>query len=317
MLVLLFGYYASYDIEVVVPRAALAPLGAAVVLAGGMFAALRLPDRQRDGGPELVAAAIAIGLLIVPAGYWLIRDEPVAREGDGGPVRVMSYNLHQGFGLDGRLDLESVAEVIEAEGADVVALQEVSRGWVVDGSVDMLTWLSDRLDMVYEWGPAADPLWGNAVLSRYPLTEGGTSPMPNNDDLRLKRSFISVRVDAGGGIRLTVVATHLHHIEADSDGRVPQVKAVLESIGSTKPVVLMGDMNARPGDLEMVILKDAGLLDAFVASGAPGDGYTSRPDDPVKRIDYILVSDDMTARDFSITPSRASDHLPIAVTLRP
>ena len=51
--------------------------------------------------------------------------------------------------------------------------------------------------------------------------------------------------------------------------------------------------------------------------GAPGDGYTSRPDNPVKRIDYIWLSNDLTAMDFSISDSRASDHLPVAVTVSP
>ncbi len=54
--------------------------------------------------------------------------------------------------------LEEMAKVIEAEDPDVIALQEVSRGWVVNGSVDMLAWLSQRLDMDYVWGPAAAPL---------------------------------------------------------------------------------------------------------------------------------------------------------------
>lgn len=317
MLLLLFGYYASYDIEVILPRATFAPLAAAVVLACGVLATRRLPDLLPDQVRSRVAPAIAVVLLVVPAGYWLAWEEPVPRQAPGGSVRVMSYNLHQGFGLDGRLDLAELAEVIEAEGADVVALQEVSRGWVIDGAVDMLVWLSQRLDMVYEWGPAADSLWGNAVLSRYPLSGNETRPMPNNDELRLKRSFTSVNVDVGGGRTLTVIGTHLSHGDANGAQRVPQVNAIVDFIGGMKAVVLMGDMNARPDDPEMAGLREAGLQDAFVASGAPGDGYTSRPDNPVKRIDYIWLSNDLTASDFSIADSRASDHLPVAVTVSP
>ena len=126
---------------------------------------------------------------------------------------------------------QGLAEVIETEGADVVALQEVSRGWVIDGTVDMLVWLSQRLDMVYEWGPAADSLWGNAVLSRYPLSDGETRPMPNNDELRLKRTFTSVNVDVGGGRTLTVIGTHLRHGDANSAQHVPQVNAIEISYG--------------------------------------------------------------------------------------
>ena len=51
-------------------------------------------------------------------------------ETDPDPVRfrLMTYNLHHGEGMDGRVDLERIAEIIRREGADIVALQEVDRG---------------------------------------------------------------------------------------------------------------------------------------------------------------------------------------------
>jgi hypothetical protein len=39
----------------------------------------------------------------------------------------------------------------------------VSRGWVINGSVDMVQWLSQRLDMAYVFGPTEGALWGNAI----------------------------------------------------------------------------------------------------------------------------------------------------------
>lgn len=42
--------------------------------------------------------------------------------------RVMSYNIHHGRGLDGKIDLERIANVIKKEGADIVTLQEVDKG---------------------------------------------------------------------------------------------------------------------------------------------------------------------------------------------
>jgi len=42
--------------------------------------------------------------------------------------RVMTYNIHHGEGLDGKVDLLRIAELIKREGADLVALQEVDKG---------------------------------------------------------------------------------------------------------------------------------------------------------------------------------------------
>jgi len=46
---------------------------------------------------------------------------------------VMNYNVHSGFSFAGRQDLEAIAQVIEDSGADIVALQEVSRVRLMEG----------------------------------------------------------------------------------------------------------------------------------------------------------------------------------------
>ncbi|MGB2962929.1 MAG: hypothetical protein WBB69_02990 [Anaerolineales bacterium] len=41
--------------------------------------------------------------------------------------------------------MEAIAEVIENSGADIIRLQEVSRGRLMDGGADMPAWLARRL----------------------------------------------------------------------------------------------------------------------------------------------------------------------------
>ncbi len=60
---------------------------------------------------------------------------------EGLPVKVMTYNIHSGYNVDGGQDFEAIARVIEDSGADIIGLQEVSRGRLMDGAVDMTTWL--------------------------------------------------------------------------------------------------------------------------------------------------------------------------------
>ena len=113
---------------------------------------------------------LMLSLFIVPAVLDLPSAYSPATAIQRDSVKVMHYNIHQGFNIDGYQDLESIARVIEKNGADIVSLNEVSRGWVVNGSADLYEWLADRLDMEYKlFMPASDLVWGNAVLSRYPL----------------------------------------------------------------------------------------------------------------------------------------------------
>ncbi len=311
-LALAFIYYAGYDIEVGIsqPQALLA---AAVLV---MLISL-VPQRQQGPKPQwdVWVGVAPAALLIAPLALtltWAIHNPEPAQ---GLPMRFMTYNIHQGFGTDGNLNMEALAEAIEAEEPDVIALQEVSRGWLINGSVDTLEWLSQRLGMPYVWGPAADSAWGNAVLSRYPLTGVEHHSMPNNDDLIMDRGFLWIEIDTSMGTRLRVIATHFHSGEGDSDLRLPQAFAILKRWQNEERTVLLGDFNARPDSPEVQAILQAGFEDTLVEAGADGDGYTYASDDLVERIDYIFVTPDLSAQDFSVRLTQASDHLPVAVTV--
>ena len=321
LLVLTFLYYVNYEVDIPGGTTAVPPIAAAIVL---LSVAAALPSLRyyRTLAVSWVPVVFAFTLLLLPLGYLASWDEPEPVAPAGFPVRVMSYNLHQGFDVNGHLSIEELARVIEEQEPDVIALQEVSRGWVIDGSFDMLVWLSRRLDMPYAWGPAADSVWGNAVLSRYPIASARTVPMPNNAQMQLKRSLTTARIDLGNGESLKVIATHLHHPAGEGHLRVPQVEAILREWDEEGRSVVLGDFNALPGDPEMRLLSDAGLVDAFPASSpyrveatSQPLGYTSTSRNPTKRIDYIWVSQDLKLRDFALTDSIASDHLGVAVTL--
>ena len=76
--------------------------------------------------------------------------------------------------------------------------------------------------------------------------------------------------------------------------------------------------NAEPGSGEIATLGEAGLTDAFVATGGrPADERTWPSDPPDRRIDYIWLSAGLEATGFAATTSTASDHRGIAVTVAP
>ena len=85
--------------------------------------------------------------------------------------RVMTYNVHQGFDAGNVPSLDGLVETIAREAPDVLVLEEVVRGWMIDGQHDVLGILSARLGMSYVFGPTIGDLYGNAVLSRYPMTD--------------------------------------------------------------------------------------------------------------------------------------------------
>jgi endonuclease/exonuclease/phosphatase family metal-dependent hydrolase len=228
----------------------------------------------------------------------------------------MTYNLHNGFNTEGTLDIEAVARVIEDNHPDIIALQEISRGWLVTGRLDMLTWLSQRLNMSYISGPTADPFWGSAIFSRYPIVQYENRELPSRG-LAIRRGFISAVMDLGGGENLQVIAAHYHHswdpedpVEDDSDVRQLQSRAVIDFWNKANRTVLLGDLNAEPNAIEMVMLRQAGLVD-LVARIEPPPAHTWPSDDPYVRLDHVLISPDLKARGVHVVASTASDHFPV------
>ena len=51
------------------------------------------------------------------------------------PLRILTYNIHWALGMDGKYDVERIAEVIKAAKPDLVALQEVDVGVKRSGRV--------------------------------------------------------------------------------------------------------------------------------------------------------------------------------------
>jgi len=318
--ILTFAYYAVYDLSLPLDNAILLPIAAVVVTLCSLGASIR-SQQESPTAMNWAPAWVAILLLLLPLFSWATWSTPGAvREpthpsanASGWPIRIMTYNLHQGFDTDGYLGMEALARVIDGTGADVIAMQEISRGWYINSSLDMLPWLSQRLEMRYLFGPAADPIWGNAILSRYPILEHGLGTVPKGDGV-MKRGYIWARLDVGNGEELLVIATHLHHIETEHEVRIPQIQTILDFWDERESTIILGDMNSWPDSPEMDLFRDAGLQDAFALVGR-GDGYTFASNNLFERIDYLWVTPDLQVSELVIPESTASDHLGVALTV--
>ena len=313
LVILSFVFYVSYDISMGFRAELILPIAGFLVSLAAVGGA-PLISKGEEPAPDLAPALVAALFLIIPLVMLLTWNTPqtVDPPGDELTVRVMSYNLHNGFNTDGRLDMEALAQVIEENDADVIGLQEVSRGWVINGSVDMLQWLSHRLDMPYIEGPSEGLIWGNAVLSRYPIISSETIALPP-DSLLLRRAYTAAEIDIGGETML-FIDTHLHQLEDDSQIRQEQIPSLIEAWNDAPRTVMVGDLNATPDSPEMQMLADAGLVDISAVIG-PTPRYTFYSADPDQQIDYIWTSDDWKPIEFAIPQTTASDHLPLVAVL--
>jgi endonuclease/exonuclease/phosphatase family metal-dependent hydrolase len=234
-----------------------------------------------------------------------------AAGGAGTTLRVLTWNIHSG-------DPDRLAAAIEASGADVVALQEVDayrnrsgchhQAFEIAEHLGMHVRLGANIRSGEECGNGRQALYGDAVLSRYPILEWQHTLLPNQGGEQRGMTETVLDVD---GRRVRVVATHLEF--ASRSERRAQAQAVVERLkASAEPTVVMGDLNGEPDDSGLAPLRDA-FTDAWAAAGN-GDGYTNPTSDPHRRIDYVFVR--------GATPTRAevrddttSDHLAVRADL--
>jgi endonuclease/exonuclease/phosphatase family metal-dependent hydrolase len=313
-LLLSFVYYVSLDIPLPLPRSAILPSAAIIFGLIAFLASLRVRNMGRQPWRDWTPVVIALVLAVVPLFHWLVQGPaPTAEDPSGHPVRIMTYNVHSAYSVPGSQDPESIARVIEDSGAKIVALQEVSRGWLINGSTDLVTWLSRRLGMQLLFQGTTGPMWGNAILTSYPILEHGTGTLPLGGAL-LGRGYLWARIDVGSGDSLHVIATHLHHQESEPEVRLAQIPVLLEYWNEAPFSLILGDMNAEPHDREMELFVEAGLLDSWTEAGE-GDGFTFSAGAPFKRIDFVWHTDDMLATHAERILSTASDHIAVLVTI--
>lgn len=284
----------------------LAGMGRLVDTAGG---AGRWP-----GQGMAALAAVPVALLLVPLVVFLGRPERTVVAADLERVRVVNYNVHLAVNPDGQLDPVATARTIEALRPDVLVLQEAGRGWPINGTMDVAEWLSRRLEMPFVYQPAADSQFGNAVFTRLPIlsSDGGFLPIAGGTQ---RRSYLRVRIALGGGRSVTVIDAHLQHQDDKTATRESQIRRLIEVWGGTDRTVIAGDMNTQPGEANLRLLLDAGLLSVQDEARLGDLPTASRPTVRGDRVDYLFVTPDLAFEEAAVPFSGASDHLPIAATI--
>ena len=155
-----------------------------------------------------------------------------------------TYNIHYGVGADGKYDVPRIADAIA--GADIMCLQEVTRGFPENNYADHTTEIGKRLNRYYRFhGPmeadastvATDGTitsrrrsFGNAIVSRWPILWSRGVMLPKtrlSDRFDLQRGYIEAVIAAPSG-PLRIYCTHLSHVGAEQ--RLPQVEALMKAV---------------------------------------------------------------------------------------
>ena len=255
-------------------------------------------------------------------------------------LALLSYNLRRDTRSDGpnrwRHRRDRVAATLRK--ADIAGLQEARwpmlrdltfgaprHRWVGVGRADgrrdgefvPVLWRADRFALVDR---------GHFWLSSRPEVPGSR----DHERAVVRMATWARLVERSSGQPLFVLNTHLDHrvVDAQVEGAT-QVRAALDDLVGDEPVVVTGDLNARPADEAHAILTGPGhrvaLRDAYLEAtdrDAPDTTYTGfAAPRPGLRIDVVLLSAHWAVSTYRVDTTTEngrfpSDHLPVEVTTR-
>lgn len=220
--------------------------------------------------------------------------------------KVATLNIWSRFG-PWEERLESIRSGLRALAPDVIGLQEVLRFEGFDQAAMI------GADMGYEvaWAeanPNHGYPFGNAILSRWPITRSEEFELPHGgSDERRVLVFAEIASPYG---TIPFFCTHLNWKLHHGHVRVAQVKTIVEHVTRLCPEegfppIVVGDFNAEPESDEIRYLKGlTGLggpcvyfADAFGVAGGGSPGATFSKTNPFaepirepeRRIDYVFV----------------------------
>ncbi len=230
-------------------------------------------------------------------------------------MRLLSWNIHKGIGgRDRRYDLARVFDVLEAENADLVLLQEVDDGVQRSRFHDQPVLFLERLSLQdgrFQLNVALKHGgYGNLLLSRWPIA------WHEHIDLRWQfkkpRGAQAAEIATPEGA-LLVVNWHLGLAEFE---RTWQAKRLFASADlqarAALPTIVAGDTN----DWRNQLHKRCFLPEGFAHASAPPSRFRSFPAAlPVGSLDKAFVRGDVDVRAARVVHGPqtrdASDHLPL------
>jgi|HigsolmetaAR203D_1030402.scaffolds.fasta_scaffold02303_7 Metal-dependent hydrolase len=219
-------------------------------------------------------------------------------------LKVMTYNIRHGRGMDNKVNLDRIAEDIRKSMADIVALQEVDRFNFRSGFRDQAKLLADRLDM--HWCFATSMRWGfmqygNAILSRFPIEHSEVYTLPG---MKERRTLLKAVVRIGDR-RVNVYTTHLGVGLQERELQLPIIADILAE--DEGPSIFMGDLNMESSHvLVSSLLSDWYKLGLTAKTGTVLSGL---------EIDHIFVNPMPYQASAWTMSSVASDHNPVVAEL--
>ena len=235
-------------------------------------------------------------------------------------LRVATYNVHGCYGMDRQRSEARIAEVIAELGADIVGLQELDLSRPRSGGVDQAGLIAEQLGWHGYFHPAmrtGDEHYGDAILSRYPLTLRRACDLPGAAPFYCRENRVAISMD----VETPLGAVHIinTHFGLGRSERLLQAQLLNDELLATgsadTPVILLGDFNSLPGS--RTLSRAGHSICATSANSSRRSGHFARfpTSFPAFAVDHIFINSALHPIGLDVHRSPlarvASDHYPL------
>jgi endonuclease/exonuclease/phosphatase family metal-dependent hydrolase len=228
-------------------------------------------------------------------------------------ARLVAWNVHHCCGLDLRVMPGRIVDLIGALSPDVVALSELDVDHVRSQRLDQPAWIASRLGMHVVFAEALDG-YGHALFSRFEPSSAEVVPLAHTPLTEPRMAIDAVLETPERPLR--VVATHLGL--TDTDRAMQAGEIVARARPSDTPVVVLGDLNAGPGEVGYVEIVAASFTDPL-ADRRVGARCTWPSLLAFRPLDHVLLGPGLSSRRATVLKQGAarfaSDHRPVVVDI--
>ncbi len=232
---------------------------------------------------------------------------------DNSVLTIVTYNIRHGVGMDNTWNMERIAQVLQHLQPDIVALQEVDVHTQRANFMDEATFLGKQTGLQAIFVPAMPydgGYYGNAILSRFPIVQIDTIPLPGEPRVAALATIAIPR----GTFEDTIlfIATHLDTRELPRRESIPLLQHHVKRY--TYPAILAGDLNTPISSPEF-----QKLMSTWFLPPAENGLLTFPANAPRKQIDFILLKPQTAWQVISVTvfpETTASDHLPLILKVQ-
>lgn len=161
-------------------------------------------------------------------------------------IKVITFNIAHGKGLDGIVNIERQAEVIKEYKPDIVFLQEIDMYTKRAGETNQIREISKKIYLPYCSMESnitlEDGYYGDGIISRFPISFSVNYLMPLTDLNHEQRGILCNRISLGTA-KINLFSVHLSTYKDERILACKEINRIISKIDKNEIIIIGGDFN--------------------------------------------------------------------------